>query len=120
MTTAPTTTAKPRHRWRQFSLRTMLVLATCVALSWLGLKVRQAGEQRKAVEAIHRLGGTVFYDYLHDWIAPVPPPIFTPTDQPTRPRFVWLANSSEMTCLRMSQRSICVALKSRARPSYKS
>jgi hypothetical protein len=66
------------------------MLATCVALSWLGLKVRQAGEQRKAVEAILRLGGTVSYDYLHDWIAPAPPPIFTPTDQPTRPRFVWL------------------------------
>ena len=33
MTTTPTTTPKPRRRWLQFSLRTMLIVATLVALA---------------------------------------------------------------------------------------
>jgi hypothetical protein len=57
-TTAPTA-PKPRRRWLQFSLRTLLVLTLVVSLplGWLGAKVKQAREQRKAVEAIERLGG---------------------------------------------------------------
>lgn len=61
MTTAPTTTPKPRRRWFQFSLRTMLVLmlAFGCGFGWLGMKVKQAREQREAVKAIEKLGGRV-------------------------------------------------------------
>jgi lipopolysaccharide export system protein LptC len=65
MTTEHTTTPKPRRRWLQFSLRTLLVLmlAFGCGLGWLGMKVKQAGEQREAVEtteerAMLTFGGT--------------------------------------------------------------
>ena len=59
MTTATTTTSKPRRRWLQFSLRTMLVLMLVlgVAFGWFAYKVEQARAQREAVEAIEKLGG---------------------------------------------------------------
>ncbi len=59
--TAPTT-PKPRRRL-QFSLRTMLVLVVICSLpcGWLGMKLKQAKEQREAVNAIERLGGIVLY-----------------------------------------------------------
>ena len=49
-----------RRRWLQFSIRTLLVLVTllCVALS---LWIVPAERQRRAVEAIEKLGGIVFY-----------------------------------------------------------
>ncbi len=48
MTTAPTTTRKPRRRWLQFSLRTLLVLmlVTSVPLGRLTYKLKQTREQR--------------------------------------------------------------------------
>jgi hypothetical protein len=59
MTTAPTTTRKPRRRWLQFSLRTLLVLmlVTSVPLGRLTYKLKQAREQRATIDAIHALGG---------------------------------------------------------------
>lgn len=61
---SPPTTPKPR-RWRQFSLRTLMVVTAFVAagLSWLAVKIRQAGEQRRAVEAVQKLRGAAWYDY---------------------------------------------------------
>ena len=59
-----TPTPKPKLRWFQFSLRTLLVFVTLCAFacSWLAVKMKQAERQRKAVEAIRKLGGTVLYD----------------------------------------------------------
>lgn len=56
---------KPKRRWYRFSLRTLLVviLLLSVLLGWFALKLRQAERQRRAVEAIRKAGGTVFYDY---------------------------------------------------------
>src|SRR5215469_1671698 len=54
------TTPKPKRRWMQVSLRTVLVLVTllCVALSvW----VMPAERQRRAMAAIEKLGGNVGY-----------------------------------------------------------
>jgi hypothetical protein len=50
-----------KRRWLQFSLRTMLLAVTAVAV-WLGLHFYPAQRQRRAVEAIEALGGTVGYD----------------------------------------------------------
>jgi hypothetical protein len=48
MITAPTTAPKPRRRWLQYSLRGLMVLVLAIGcgLGWLGMKVKQAGEQR--------------------------------------------------------------------------
>jgi hypothetical protein len=59
---------KPKRRWFQISLRTLLILVTlasCV-FGWLGLKAKQAREQRSAVAKILELKGDVYYDYQHD------------------------------------------------------
>jgi len=54
------TTLKPKRRWMQISLRTLLVLFTalCVVLS---LWVVPAERQRRAVETIRALGGNISY-----------------------------------------------------------
>jgi hypothetical protein len=59
------TSPKPKLRWYQFSLRTLFVFVTlcAVACSWLAVKMRQAKEQREAVEAIRKLGGIVIYEH---------------------------------------------------------
>jgi hypothetical protein len=56
-TTSPTT-PKPRRRWLQFSLRTLMVLVmvASVRLMWLGMKVREARKEREAAKAIEQLG----------------------------------------------------------------
>ena len=53
---------KPVRRWYQFSLRTLLLVMTVFAV-WLGIKIHQARQQKQAVAAIEKLGGTVYYDY---------------------------------------------------------
>ncbi len=56
--------AKPYRRWYQFSLRTLLVafMVLGVPLSWFAARMERTRKQRKAVEAIQRLGGSVEYD----------------------------------------------------------
>ncbi len=44
----------------QFSLRALLALLTLAGV-WMGLFVRDAARQRRAVAAIEKLGGSVFY-----------------------------------------------------------
>lgn len=65
------TTPRPRRRWLQFSLRSMLVLTTFVAIliAWVGPRYYTAREQRQAVKAILASGGKVGYDYgwRHCW-----------------------------------------------------
>lgn len=46
----------------QFSLRTLLVLLTALAI-WLGFTVNRAQVQKKAVRAIEAAGGVVQYDW---------------------------------------------------------
>jgi len=67
-TTSPPTTTKPRRRWLQFSLWTLMVLVVLVSvpLGWLEMNVRQARIRREAVSKIQELGGTVYYDYDRD------------------------------------------------------
>jgi Leucine Rich repeat len=68
VTTAPSTTPKPRRRWYQYSLRTLMVLMLAIGcgLGWFTARMRQARSQRKTVETIAELNGWVGYDYEFD------------------------------------------------------
>jgi hypothetical protein len=59
---------KQKLRWYQFSLRSLLIFVTLFAIpcSWLAVKIRQARNQRKAVDAIIKDGGSVHYDYEYE------------------------------------------------------
>src|SRR6185436_12188597 len=64
-------TAKPKRRWYQFSLKTLLVVLTLLCLGpggYVAYEQNKARRQKAAVEAIEKLGGTVAYDHE------VPPP----------------------------------------------
>ena len=63
--TEQTDKPKPRRRWLQYSLRTFFVLLTVLCV-WLGWTVHRANEQRKVVEWVKEMGGTVEYDYQFD------------------------------------------------------
>ena len=64
MTTTTPTTPKPRRRWLQFSLRTLLVLMLVASLpmSWLAVELRRGRQQRAAVLAVQKMGGDVRYE----------------------------------------------------------
>ncbi|MCE9548502.1 MAG: hypothetical protein K8T25_23755 [Planctomycetia bacterium] len=60
---------KPKRRWFQFSLRTLFLVTTLDAilfalLGWWSYKARQ---QREAVAALEKVGGTVSYNYSLPW-----------------------------------------------------
>jgi hypothetical protein len=60
--TRATQPARPRRRWLRFSLRTLLVVVTLVAVA-VAYWVNGAQRQRRAVAAIQAVGGEVGYDY---------------------------------------------------------
>ena len=64
VTTTTPTTPKPRRRWLQFSLRTLLVLMLVASLpmSWLAVELRRGRQQRAAVLAVQKMGGDVRYE----------------------------------------------------------
>ena len=53
---------KPRRRWLQFGLRTLL-LATTIFGIWLGFYMQRVRRQEDAVRAIREFGGWVHYDF---------------------------------------------------------
>lgn len=54
---------KPKRRWFQFSLRTLLILVTvfAIACSWYAVEMQKAAKRRTAIKEIKRLGGDVRY-----------------------------------------------------------
>ena len=52
---------KPRRRWLQVSLRTLLILVTLLSIG-LGTFVHRGERQRRAVAAAKEVGGMLFYD----------------------------------------------------------
>jgi Leucine-rich repeat (LRR) protein len=80
-------------RWYQYSLRTLLIIVTIIAIfmSWFSVKLKQAREQKAVVEEITKLEMGVQYDWQLD--RPVEPPkpgqLF---GGPKRPWPDWLRN----------------------------
>ena len=77
MTTTPPSTPKPRRRWLQFSLRTLLVLMLVACVEWVGSRWKSAGLESGARPWKNRR--TRWYRRLRlseNWITGVPPPIF--------------------------------------------
>lgn len=65
-----------KRRLLSFSLRAFLlsVLLFAAAFGWLRLQLEKAGQQRKSVIAVEKLGGRVTYEYQEeDWDAPPGP-----------------------------------------------
>ena len=62
------TADKPKLRWFQYSLRTLLIFMTLMACGsgWLALKIQQAKKQHAAVAAFLRSHGELTYDYQYD------------------------------------------------------
>ena len=59
-----TQTAKPKRRWFQYSLRTLLlfVFLVSIPLSWFAVVVQNVRRQREAVVEIEQVGGYVVHD----------------------------------------------------------
>lgn len=57
---------KPNRRWTQVSLRSLFVLMTVLCII-LGTVIVPGERQRRAVAAIERLGGSVFYAGDDTW-----------------------------------------------------
>ncbi len=55
---------KPKRRWYQFRLRTLLlaILVLSLPLSWFAWRMKQARRQKEAVAAIYELGGYMVYE----------------------------------------------------------
>ena len=55
--------ARPKPRWHQYGLRSLLVLMviTCAGLGWLGSRLRRIVAEESCVSAIVRMGGRVSY-----------------------------------------------------------
>ena len=65
-TTEPQRVApKPKLRWYQFSLRSLLLATTllCAVLSLFAWQVKRAARQGRCIQAIRDRGGRVYYDY---------------------------------------------------------
>jgi hypothetical protein len=54
---------RPKLRWYQYSLRTLLICSFIFALacSWLGVKIRQAQTQKEIVERWSNAGSSIHY-----------------------------------------------------------
>jgi hypothetical protein len=60
-----TPSPKPKRRWFQLSLRTLLVfvLLVSIGMSWFAVKMQRARRQKEAVQAIEKAGWAVAFDY---------------------------------------------------------
>ena len=68
-------TDKPKRRWLQFRLRTLLLIVAvlCVPLAWVGVRLNQKRRERAAVAAIRDLNGYISYDWWDNAGKSTPP-----------------------------------------------
>jgi hypothetical protein len=66
---------KHKRRWYQYSLRTLLIFVTLVAIgmSWFAVKMQRARRQREAVELFEKRGHGILYDYQRKSYSAEPP-----------------------------------------------
>ncbi len=57
---------RPKRRWFQYTLRTLLLLMTACAV-WMGRYVHRARLQKRSVAAIREYGGWVRYDFQFNY-----------------------------------------------------
>jgi len=68
---------KPKRRWYQFSLKTLLVVFTLasVSLGWLTYERNEVQKRETAIARIKELGGRVYFDeekpFRRIWIVPL-------------------------------------------------
>ena len=65
----PTAAARKMNlRWYQYSLRSLMIVVTlaCIAMGWVATKMKQARQQKAAVDAILKVAGGITYDYQKD------------------------------------------------------
>ncbi len=67
--------SRPRRRWLQFSLRTLLLLVVPLAAlcGWFASKMNAVRRERRAVAAIRAMGGHVTYDWKYSHTEPPGP-----------------------------------------------
>ena len=66
--TNETHNTKPRRRWLQFSLRTLLIVVTlsAVPLGWVGWKCEQGRRQRAVIAWVGEMGGSVTFEKVQE------------------------------------------------------
>ena len=59
---------KPKRRWFQFSLRTLLIVVTVSAasLGWVGWKLEQGRRERAAIAWVEEMSGSVGFDFQEE------------------------------------------------------
>ena len=63
---------KPKRRWLQFSLRTMLLVVTVFCI-WLGITAKRARDQKQAIATIMEMGGGIGFQHKVDNTEPPGP-----------------------------------------------
>ena len=86
---APIAAAKPRRRWFQYRLRSLMLLMLLVGIgmTWLVAIKHRAERQKEAVEIVVKNGGMVLYDY-QEYTLPSGATNFSDNAQPPGP--AWL------------------------------
>lgn len=81
---------RPKRRWLQFSLGSLLLLITVLAV-WLGWQVNRVRREREAIALVERLGGEVYFDYQVEENVPLGHFVTSPARKPPAPDWLrWL------------------------------